>query len=191
MNCDVMKLWIDKCYRARPGGFFSLRSLLIFDSMAAHKETEVQAVINSCGAHIDVIPGGLTCKLQPLDIAVNHSFKTYVRAEWENWMANWEHSFTPAGRQRRATYVEVCKWIVTAWNKIKPETMRNGFVKAGLIPPPAETPASSDDTDDDEDQHVTELRLQNALDILDNDSDVNEDFEGFSDAASDEDEPDK
>ena len=39
-------------------------------------------------------------------------------------------------------------------------------------------------------KNVTELRLQNALDILDNDSDVNEDFDGFSDAASDEDEPD-
>ena len=111
-------------------------------------------------------------------------------------MANGEHSVTPAGRQRRATYVEVCKWIVTAWNKIQPESMKNGFVKAGLIPPPAaaETPASSDYTDDDgeEDQHVTELRLQTALEILDNDSDINEDFDDFSDAASDEDkhEPD-
>ncbi|KAK3577702.1 hypothetical protein CHS0354_022264 [Potamilus streckersoni] len=68
-------------------------------------------------------------------------------------------------------------------------SVRNGFIKAGLIPPPVEAPANSDDTDEDEeDQHVNELRLHNALDILDNNE--NEDFEGFSDAASDEDEPD-
>ena len=33
-----------------------------------------------------VIPGGLTKKLQPLDIAVNKTFKDQLRAKWENWM---------------------------------------------------------------------------------------------------------
>ena len=33
-----------------------------------------------------VIPGGLTKKLQPLDIAVNKPFKDQLRAKWENWM---------------------------------------------------------------------------------------------------------
>ena len=75
------------------------------DMIAAHKETNVQKHINSAGAHIAVIPGGLTCKLQPLDVAVNHPFKTFVREEWDRWMTNGKHTFTPAGRQRRATYV--------------------------------------------------------------------------------------
>jgi len=57
MNCDVMKDWVDKCYRSRPGGFFKLKSLLIMDSMAAHKETDVQRYINAAGGHIAIIPG--------------------------------------------------------------------------------------------------------------------------------------
>lgn len=194
MNCEVMKIWLDKCYRARPGGFFKAKSLLIMDAMAAHKETEVQAAVNRTGAHIAIIPGGLTCKLQPLDIAVNHSFKIHVRAEWENWMANGQHSFTPAGRQRRATYVEVCKWIITAWSKIKPETIRNGFAKAEILAKTDGAASSSgnsnsSDDDEDEDEHVTDLRLENALAILNEDSDIDDNFEGFISSSSEEDDP--
>lgn len=187
INCEVMKLWIAKCYRARPGGFFSPASLLIFDSMAAHKETEVQATVNAAGAHIAVIPGGLTGKLQPLDIAVNHPFKTYIRAEWDNWMMNGQHSFTPAGRQRRATYVEVCKWIIAAWDKIKPETITHGFVKAGLIQPQNKVQENYHDSDDDGD--ISEAKLQHAMNILNEDSDLDENFEGFEndDSSSDDD----
>lgn len=48
MDTDVMKLWVDKCFRCRPGGFFKKQSLLIFDAMAAHKEKTVQTYIKQC-----------------------------------------------------------------------------------------------------------------------------------------------
>jgi len=40
-----------------------------------------------------VIPGGLTKKLQPLDIAVNKPFKDQLQAEWENWMMGGIHEY--------------------------------------------------------------------------------------------------
>ena len=52
------------------------------DSMTAQNEDSVQKRINAAGAHLAIIPGGLTCKLQPLDVSVNHPFKVYVREEW-------------------------------------------------------------------------------------------------------------
>uniref|UniRef100_K7GDI2 HTH CENPB-type domain-containing protein n=1 Tax=Pelodiscus sinensis TaxID=13735 RepID=K7GDI2_PELSI len=88
MNTDVMKTWSDSCFRARKGGFFNPKSLLVLDSLAAHKESSVQKLLNSVGAHIAIIPGGLTSKLQPLDMAVNHSFKCFIREDWDNWMRN-------------------------------------------------------------------------------------------------------
>lgn len=103
MNNEAMKEWIDKCYRARRGGFFQQKSLLIFDAMAANKEASVHKHINSTGAHIAVILGGLTCRLQSPDIAVNHPFKCHIRNEWDKWMREGVHTFTPAGKDVQRT----------------------------------------------------------------------------------------
>lgn len=165
MNCDIMKLWIDKCYKTRYGGFFSPKSLLIFDSMSAHKEAGIQAILNAAGAHIAVIPGGLTSKLQPLDISVNHPFKAYIRAEWDNWITNGTHTFTPSGRQRRATYVEVCKWIISAWNKIKPLHIKNAFLKTGLVQFKDDSQRNNDDSNADSHCDADEyMQSENDLD---------------------------
>uniref|UniRef100_K7FIJ0 HTH CENPB-type domain-containing protein n=1 Tax=Pelodiscus sinensis TaxID=13735 RepID=K7FIJ0_PELSI len=145
MNTDVMKTWTDSCFHAQKA-----KSLLLLDSLAAHKETSVQKHINTISAHISVIPGGLTCKLQPLDMAVNHPFKCFVQEEWDNWMTNGEHTFTPAGRQHHATYVEVCKWVLAAWNRIKQATIWNGFCKCAILPD-VDSSSSESDYDSDSD----------------------------------------
>lgn len=58
-----------------------MERMLCEEAMAAHKEPTVIKAANACGTHLFVIPGGLTSKLQPIDIAVNHPFKTYIRTE--------------------------------------------------------------------------------------------------------------
>uniref|UniRef100_K7FHE8 HTH CENPB-type domain-containing protein n=1 Tax=Pelodiscus sinensis TaxID=13735 RepID=K7FHE8_PELSI len=128
MNTDVIKTWSDSCFRAQKGGFFNPKSLLVLDSLAAHKESSVQKLLNSVGAYIVIIPGGLTSKLQPLDVAVNHPFKCFIREEWDNWMRNGEYIFTAAGQQRRATYLEV----LATWDRVKLATIRNGFCKCEI-----------------------------------------------------------
>lgn len=189
MNEEVMKDWVDKCYRTRPGGLFSQKSLLIFDAMAAHKQSTVQKHINNTGAHIAVIPGGLTCKLQPLDIAVNHPFKCFVRNEWDRWMADGLHSFTPSGRQRRATYSEVCTWVQNAWKSVKCSSIINGFAKAGLVGLTLDQESSEEDNEDGDDDDgdesgdsdtasISSAHIQNVLSAL-FDDDYSSDFEGF------------
>jgi len=59
-----------------------------------------------------VIPGGLTKKLQPLDISVNCSFKNHIYAKWEKWMSKGIHIFTESGLMRRAKHAEVLDWVV-------------------------------------------------------------------------------
>lgn len=200
MNTEVMGVWIEKCLRTRPGSFFKKKSLLVFDAMTAHKEPSVQKQINAVGAHIAVIPGGLTCKLQPLDVSVNHPFKTFVREEWDKWMTSGEHTYTPAGRQRRATYVEVCNWVIAAWKKVKVSTILNGFKKCCIMPPAEEaaTGLSSDDETSDGEETDAETtgrpnpldeedRLRRVMDMF-GDSDDDESFDGFaSDESEDED----
>uniref|UniRef100_K7GBW1 HTH CENPB-type domain-containing protein n=1 Tax=Pelodiscus sinensis TaxID=13735 RepID=K7GBW1_PELSI len=132
MNTEVMKTWTDSCFCARKGGFFKPKSLLLLDALAAHKETSVQKHINTMGTPIAVIPGGLTCKLQPLDVAVSHPFKCFICEEWDNWITNGEHTFTLAGRQCHVTYIEVFKWVLAAWERITPTTIRNEFRKCEI-----------------------------------------------------------
>ena len=66
--------------------------------------------------------GGLTKKLQALDISVNKSFKSKLRAKWEEWMINTaKHTYTRSGKMRHASLQEVCNWIVESWKDMTPE----------------------------------------------------------------------
>ena len=183
MNAEVMQKWTDKCFRTRPGAFFKTRSLLIFDSMAAHKESSVQRYIHQTGAHLAVIPCGLTKLLQPLDVSVNHPFKAFVREEWDKWMMSGQHSYTPCGRQRRATYAEVCKWVITAWGKVRTQTIVNGFRKCGILHDADESDGEDEDDDDsvasDSEPIADEDRQALVMDVFAEDSDDNESFNGF------------
>ncbi|KYO38034.1 hypothetical protein Y1Q_0019503 [Alligator mississippiensis] len=143
--------------------------------MAAHKHSSVQKQVNKAGVHIAVIPGGLTCELQPLDISVNHSFKWFMRKEWEKWMTQGVHSFTPSGKQLQATYTKVCNWIVAAWRAVKPSSIINGFFKAGIL-----DVTSGEESDyTDLENYADELDDIAFVDVYFDESSYDMDFEGF------------
>jgi hypothetical protein len=58
------------------------RSLLVLDSFTAHKTDTVKQRFRSKKTNIAVIPGGLTSRLQPLDVSLNKSFKAKVILFW-------------------------------------------------------------------------------------------------------------
>ena len=128
-------------------------------------------------SELAVIPGGLTKELQPLDIGVNRAFKARLRAAWEQWMTEGEHTFTKTGRQRRATYATICQWIVDAWADISVSTVVRAFTKAGII---SELPGNSSDTDSDNDEREPG-RLDAVVAQLFNSDTEEEEFEGFVD----------
>ena len=89
---------------------------------------------------IAVIPGGLTSKLQPLDVMINHSFKakvnkllfavlrftftiynssfilllTVASQSYNEWMINEAHEMTRSGRIKRPSYSAVAKQSLEA-----------------------------------------------------------------------------
>ena len=111
--------------------------------MRAHLTDAVKNKVKQTNSELAIIPGGLTKELQPLDIGVNRAFKVKLRAAWEQWMTEGEHTFTKTGRQRRATYATICQWIVDAWAKISVSTVVRAFTKAGII---TELTGNSNDT---------------------------------------------
>lgn len=150
MNTTVMEVWGEQCFSTRPNSIFERKSLLILDSMASHKDENAKKWFKSNGTELAVIPGGLTSKLQPLDISVNRSFKSLVRSRWEDWMSSGEHTFTAAGNQRRASYSLICNWIVESWKEVPATAITNGFRKAGIWPSNPEISSSTEEDDDDE-----------------------------------------
>jgi transposase len=77
MNESEMKYWIENVWvkRAR---LSSPKSLLVLDSFSAHIVDSVKRRFIEKNTDIAVIPGGLTSRLQPLDVSINKSFKSKV-----------------------------------------------------------------------------------------------------------------
>ena len=71
MNEEEMTGWLNSVFRKRKGMFFKPKALLIMDSMKAHVKDSVLNAFKAASAKIAIIPGGLTKKLQTLDIGIN------------------------------------------------------------------------------------------------------------------------
>lgn len=180
VNECIMLDWFQEVWKKREGAFFNSRGLLIFDAMKAHTKESVMTAAKkkSIGAEVCVIPGGLTKILQPLDISVNKSFKSHIRACWENWMSEGIHTFTKRGNMRRASYIEVAEWVDKAWSSVKVTTVQSGFIKAGIIEKPDEHKESSDSEESDVNDELSDVLPENILELFNSDSEES-DFEGF------------
>ena len=135
MDNEMMIDWLQHCFVKRPGGFFHVsKSILLMDSMRAHVRDDIKEILKHVNTMPVIIPCGTTKFLQPLDIAVNRSFKSRMRQHWEAWMTNGKHSFTETGKMRRATLNDVCNWILDAWNAVPTSCILSGFYEAEICP---------------------------------------------------------
>lgn len=173
---EKMSEWLREVYVKRPDGFFHKSpSLLIYDSMRAHLTEAVKTQVKQTNSELAVIPGGLTKELQPLDIGINRSFKVKLRAAWEHWMTEGEHTFTKTGRQRRASYATICQWIVAAWAKVSVSSVVRAFTKAGII---TEQLSNSNETDSDNDERDQGMLDAEIAQLFNSDTE-GEEFDGF------------
>lgn len=176
VNEDLVIEWLNEVWRKRKGAFFQPSGLLVMDSMRAHLTDPVKKAAQKCAASLAIIPGGLTKKLQPLDLSPNHCFKSHMRQQWEAWMAGGLHSYTKGGNLRRPSYLEVARWVSAAWNAVKSTTIISSFVEAEIIPP---TSVSNEDADEGSDADDDNDTLdEDFLNLFQSDSEES-DFEGF------------
>jgi len=108
MNECLIGEWVEEVWVQRQNPGPPEKSGLILDSAKCHLTPIAEAAVKT-SAQMSVIPGGLTKKLQPLDLSVNKSFKNKLQTRWEQWMIDsMQHTYTKGGRMRHATYWEVC-----------------------------------------------------------------------------------
>lgn len=190
MNENLMQEWVDEVWLARRNPAPPDESGLTLDSAKCHLTELAKDAVKS-SAKMVVIPAGLTKILQPLDISVNKSFKSKLKYRWERWMIDTDsHTYTKGGKQRHASLLEICNWIIECCAEITPECIKNGFKKSA-------GEEMSDEESDNESNGEEEMALPPALlqgiEDMTFYSDEGEEFEGFEDQADEnyesEDEP--
>ncbi|KAF0707580.1 hypothetical protein AaE_013543 [Aphanomyces astaci] len=99
-------------------------SLLLWDDFACHKTAGINRSLASVGTESEIIPGGFTCLLQPLDVAINKPFKDRIRKMYMMWAAKnmlGKDKIKSPGRET------VLQWIHASWSEITPEMIQNAF----------------------------------------------------------------
>ena len=172
MTASETLLWHEAIWMKRKNVMFNRKSLLMLDGAPGHKTDNVKEKFHRSGTLMAMIPGGLTKKLQVLDISVNKSFKSRLRSRWENWLINGYKNYTKSGNLKRVSYEEITKWISEAWNEVPVSTITSGFKKTTIkfygddeeeIDQVSEE--DPDDNDDDMETNDEEIRDQ-LIDIL-------------------------
>ena len=93
MDESGVKIWIEKVWQARPGGFANTQSLLVWDSFSAHLTDTVKQQLRENKTATAVIPGGLTSLVQPLVTVCQ-----WVKESWQELSKEMvERSFKKCG----------------------------------------------------------------------------------------------
>ena len=129
MDESLMKEWIKQVWLRRVGGLRKTRALMVWDSFSAHLTDDIKEAMRRENTDLAVIPGGLTSMLQPLDVSINKSFKSKMRAKWQQWFLS-----ESAGQEKpqRASLEVATTWISEAWNEVDEELIRKAFKKASI-----------------------------------------------------------
>jgi DDE superfamily endonuclease len=77
VNKQEMLWWIENVWTSR-NHFGNPHSMLVYDSFCGHIVNSVKNQLVEKNTNIAVIPGGCMSKLQPLDVAINKSFKSKI-----------------------------------------------------------------------------------------------------------------
>ena len=130
---DLMKLWMRNVWQSRPGSIFRTPAVLVMDRHRSHShESTVGDLKTRHNTSTELIPGGMTCVLQPCDVSWNRSMKSNVRQQWGEWLEKGQEEFTRSGKRKRARYDTVATWVVKAWDEVPQEMIAASFVKCGI-----------------------------------------------------------
>lgn len=88
--------------------------------------------LKTVSTKVAIIPGGLTRKLQLLDVGINKSFKSKVRKLWEQLMSDEKHNYTKTGKLQCASYEDVSNLVSQVWNDVCETTIKNTFCKCKI-----------------------------------------------------------
>ncbi len=121
MNTGIMKVLIDSINEKT----MNKKACLLLDQHPSHTNNAIKEYAVSKNIELLYIPKGYTYKYQPLDVSINGIIKQKSKAIWRT-----EKIKNP---NLKITNADGIKHFLTALNEIKPETIKNSFIKACVI----------------------------------------------------------
>ncbi|CAI7813053.1 unnamed protein product [Closterium sp. NIES-54] len=88
MDADSVLAWLNRTMNPYVNPRFGVRSrkvMLVLDSYREHLTDAVKAKFGELKIVPAVIPAGCTSEIQPLDVAMNRSFKAAIRELYQEW----------------------------------------------------------------------------------------------------------
>ncbi|EXX73263.1 hypothetical protein RIR_jg12104.t1 [Rhizophagus irregularis DAOM 181602=DAOM 197198] len=132
MNEEEMTWWIENIWTQRAKQGSNPRSLLVLDSFSVHKTDAIKRRFHRKNTDLAIIPGGLTSRLQPIDVSLNKSFKAKMRHLYDHWMNEAIKEYTPSGKIKRPSYSLVANWVKESWDAIDTNLIIRSFKCCGV-----------------------------------------------------------
>ena len=137
-NEETILRYLDKVFipytkrKRQEAGFPSTqKALLLFDVFRGHKEQSVFAKLDEANIDHIFIPPNCTDRLQPLDVAINKSIKSFMKEKFIVWYSEQLQQQLHSGKRIEEVTVKnvTCGWIVGVidYIKSKPDMILNGF----------------------------------------------------------------
>ncbi|CAI7758259.1 unnamed protein product [Closterium sp. NIES-53] len=124
---SAVKPYINPEFGVRPR-----KALLVLDSYRGHLTPEVKK-FGELNLVPPVIPAGCTSEIQPLDVAVNRSFKAAVRQLYQEWFEReGVDTLTKKGNIKKPPVELTLKWISAAWKSVPKELIQRAFLTCGI-----------------------------------------------------------
>lgn len=123
MTPELMLDWYKTVWCSRPGAELNPRAMLTLDSSMSHLLTEDW--LTGGNTDLVVVPSGMVCLPQPVNIYVNKAFKEKLRNQCEKWLRS-------KGRLKCASPSLLSHWISAAWNEVPTEIIVKSFKKCYL-----------------------------------------------------------
>ncbi|CAI7854870.1 unnamed protein product [Closterium sp. NIES-53] len=136
MDADGVIEWLDGAVKPYINPKFGVRprkALLVLDLYRGHLTPEVKKKFGELNLVPAVIPAGCTSEIQPLDIAVNRSFKAAVRQLYQEWFEReGVDTLTKKGNIKKRPVELTLKWISAAWKSVPKELIQRAFLTCGI-----------------------------------------------------------
>jgi hypothetical protein len=159
----VLKPYIEK---APPG----IVPYLLLDKYKCHYQGSVANAIEELGVEWDIIPGGCTGLVQPIDVGIGKPWKNRMRYKVEDWMMDRDTQRVKPHEVRAL----VAKWSVECWSDLPVDVVFNSWRHAPFSYFPGEETRlttyeysdysfSDDDDDDDEEEEDSDRSFEGSI----------------------------
>ena len=128
MNDALTLQWVKKIY----GSFSFNKRMLVWNSFKCHISEEVKSIVEKQNSIMVVIPGGCTKFLQHLDVSINKPFKEIFREKYDAWYREGIFEYTKGGNVKAPAYEKQIKWVLDAWETVKPDIIKKSFDCCGI-----------------------------------------------------------